>query len=97
MSAARHNAGMAAKAKKELSELFEKHSEQQAKEAEPPRSKRVMSAFLGDLKIPQKVDRGGRPVYGVWVMPGCKTVTTADLYAIAKKQGYSLHFTNSAR
>lgn len=57
--------------------------------------RKELFALLGEIQVPQKVDKDGYGVPGVWVLPGCREATTAELYAISKEQGMSLLFTNA--
>lgn len=88
MGTPHRNSNTFAKARSQAAELFS-----------APRDKRKdgekMWAFLGDLKLPQKLDKDGYGVHGFWVLPGRRVVKTAELFEIAKRQGVSLHFTNS--
>lgn len=97
---ARQNSSTFAKAKAEAEAMRRRAKAEAAFLSPQPRpAKRngvkELFALLGDIRVPQKVDREGQAVLGKWVLPGCREATTAELYAIAKKQGVDLLFTNS--
>lgn len=98
--AARLNSSTYAKARAEAESMRRREKAEAAFLSPQPRpAKRNgvkdLFAMLGDIRVPQKVDRDGHAVPGRWVLPGCREATTAELYAIAKKQGVALLFTNS--